>query len=155
MLMVSCHQQLLLEERKGEDGESDPALACNCEQCDAECSSNVLGTMQLDEWTGRTDAYDAQWFWEGPYPQNASLNALWGSAPNDVWAVGDSGAIIHRTGSDWNVSRSNVIVPLRGIWGSAADDVWVVGDGGVILNWDGQSWQQVPVDTSCPSGNCA
>lgn len=35
-----------------------------------------------------------KWCWENPRPQGNTLNGLWGTDPNNVWAVGDSGTIL-------------------------------------------------------------
>ncbi len=32
------------------------------------------------------------------------LYGVWGAAPDDVWAVGDHGTVIHWNGSDWSVT---------------------------------------------------
>jgi photosystem II stability/assembly factor-like uncharacterized protein len=59
---------------------------------------------------------------------------VWGSAPNDVWIVGEQGTILHYDGTNWNVSNSGTRTTLRRVLGTAADDVWVGGDNGVILH---------------------
>ncbi|HRI48700.1 MAG TPA: hypothetical protein PLW65_00845 [Pseudomonadota bacterium] len=71
----------------------------------------------------------------------ATLTAVWGSAPANVWAVGSvagplGGRILHYDGVRWTemASGSNA---LYGLWGSAADDVYAVGGiakSGSILN---------------------
>jgi hypothetical protein len=68
------------------------------------------------------------------------LNAVWGTAPGDIWVAGDKGTVL-RGGA---LGFSKLAVPtqlyLYGIWGSGRDDVWAVGEAGVILHWDGQRW---------------
>lgn len=68
------------------------------------------------------------------------LYRVWGSAANDVWAVGFGGAILHWDGSRWTAKASGTTDPFYGVWGSAANDVWAVGSKGMILHWDGGSW---------------
>ena len=56
------------------------------------------------------------------------------AAPNDVWAVGDNGTIIHWDGATWKESVAAFQVnkkkpDLHGVWGSGPNDVWIVGDG--------------------------
>jgi hypothetical protein len=72
-----------------------------------------------------------------------SLRAVWGSGANDVWAVGDSGAVLHGDGTAWAPVPSGTDRDLRGVWGSGASDVWAVGEGEVILHWDGRAWSTV------------
>lgn len=81
------------------------------------------------------------------------LWGVWGSSPDDVWAVGGSGfstatpTLLHRVAGAWQ----SVAVPtlshvevhgLFKVWGSEADDVWVVGQRGTLLHFDGTSWQE-------------
>jgi photosystem II stability/assembly factor-like uncharacterized protein len=62
------------------------------------------------------------------------VDAVWGSGPKDVYAVGDSGAIWHLdTTGKWTAQDSGTTNRLRAIWGSSAADVYAVGAGGTIL----------------------
>ena len=70
------------------------------------------------------------WCWYGPHPQGGALFGIWGSTSNNVWAVGDDGALIHWNGAYWQGSSSNTAKHLRDVWGSGASDVWAVGYGG-------------------------
>jgi hypothetical protein len=70
----------------------------------------------------------------------ANLNAIWGSAPDDIWAVGDYGAIVHWDGQAWSAVPSGTTYILSGVWGSGRDDVWAVGSFGTVLHWDGTAW---------------
>jgi hypothetical protein len=106
---------------------------------------------------------------------SAVLNAVWGSAPNDVWAVGGGsssgptdgnfgpGVILHWNGSVWS-SASWSPPPgdrtvLQGVWGSGPDDVWAVGGASmdpaqqtVVLHWDGNTWKAVDLNGLTPDG---
>ena len=67
-------------------------------------------------------------------PTTETLHAVWGAAPNDAWAVGESGTILHWDGSAWKPALAafpaNKKKPhLYGVWGSGPDDMWIVGDG--------------------------
>jgi hypothetical protein len=63
----------------------------------------------------------------------AAVDALWGSDPHDLWAVGKT--IWHWNGSVWSKDTSVVPdVPLRAVWGSGALDVWAVGELGIVLH---------------------
>jgi hypothetical protein len=83
------------------------------------------------------------WCWSSPTPQGNALRAVWGATATDVWAVGESGAIVHWNGAAWATSASGSTADLRGVWGSGARDVWAVGDAGAIVHWDGAAWSRV------------
>ncbi|AKU99117.1 hypothetical protein AKJ09_05781 [Labilithrix luteola] len=74
------------------------------------------------EWT-----YTKRNYWE------RSIEAVWGAAPDDTWAIGLAGLVMHWNGSAWAPAITRVTdlpVPNRfvGIWGKSSDDMWVVGD---------------------------
>ena len=72
------------------------------------------------------------------------LEGIWGSGPNDIWAVGDNGTIrrLRNGASRWDIVPSPTTEPLHAIWGSGANDVWAVGDNGTILHFDGTGWKK-------------
>lgn len=88
---------------------------------------------------------DLAWRWQNPLTRGNSLTAVWGSAANDVWAVGEAGVIVHWDGSRWTLVPSGATNSLHGVWGSAADDVWAVGEAG-LLHWDGATWSTYAVE---------
>ena len=69
-----------------------------------------------------------------------SLLGVWGSAWNDVFAVGTGGTILHYNGAVWNTMASGTTDHLVGVWGSAWNDVFAVGTGGTILHYNGVAW---------------
>ncbi|MDF2692676.1 MAG: Type fimbrial biosis protein PilY1, partial [Labilithrix sp.] len=66
-------------------------------------------------------------------PTTENLRAVWGSGPNDVWAVGELATIVHWDGQSWTLATSALPLgtkpDLNGIWGSGPEDVWAVGKG--------------------------
>ena len=81
---------------------------------------------------------------------DAELFDVWGSAPNDIWAVGANyaddlsatGVILHWDGSVWTIVEDNISYGLWRLWGSSSDDVWAVG-GASVFHWDGTYWSSV------------
>lgn len=85
-------------------------------------------------------------------PGDEIIYGVWGSAANDVWAVGgdedapDTGGTVWRfdgatwTRQDLSGVRAAGLPLLFKVWGRAADDVYAVGRLGVILHWDGTRW---------------
>lgn len=91
------------------------------------------------------------WCWENPLPQGVELSAVWSLAPDDVWAVGPYGTILHYDGMNWSMVPSGTDSSLNALWGRAANDVWTVGEHGLALHWDGSKWSPVP--TGLPGVN--
>lgn len=97
-------------------------------------------------------------------PSSEQLSAVWGFAPDDVWAVGDNGGtgeIIHWDGRAWTPFQAPEVTaalyypagPLHAVWGAAPDDVWAGGgEGGfwTMLHWDGKSWSALEDGISPP-----
>jgi hypothetical protein len=62
---------------------------------------------------------------------------VWGSGPNDVWAVANDASdrgIFHWDGHSGSSNPTTIGGQLTGVWGSGANDVWIVGLGGMILH---------------------
>lgn len=86
-------------------------------------------------------------------PTEQDLWGVWGSAPDDVWAVGGvpfpggEPTIVRWNGDVWTrvevpeLMRANVFAFFK-VWGSGPDDVWIVGQRGVVLHWDGESFTE-------------
>ena len=88
-----------------------------------------------------------QWCIESPPPEipsTAMLHAVWALDENDVFAVGDGGAILRRlNGTDWFAMPSGTTSNLRSVWGSGPSDVWAGGVSGTLLHYNGTSWSLV------------
>jgi hypothetical protein len=79
----------------------------------------------------------------------ATLEAVWGAARNDLWAVGDKGTILHGTApGQWRSFPSPTTAHLYALWGARADSIWAVGAGGAAIHWDGNAWSAQPIATS-------
>jgi hypothetical protein len=72
-----------------------------------------------------------------------TLYGIWGTSPADVFAVGESGSILHFDGANWDSMSSGVSGILFSVWGSSSTDVFVVGETGVICHYDGDSWSSM------------
>jgi alpha-tubulin suppressor-like RCC1 family protein len=75
-----------------------------------------------------------------------TLLSVWGSGPNDVFAVGE-GIILHYDGITWSEmpGTSNTFL---GVWGSSPDDVFAVGWESAILHYNGTAWSEMATDTA-------
>jgi len=79
-----------------------------------------------------------------------TLYGVWGSAPNDVVAVG-SGVILHFDGSQWSTALTDPSKEFHSVWGN-----WIVGNvgcgsNGVIMSpgFNG-AWSPLPIGTVAP-----
>ena len=73
-----------------------------------------------------------------------NLSDVWGTASNNLWAVGKSGTILRWNGATWaEVAGVPTKAVLNAIWGSGNDDIWSVGKDGVIVRWNGVSWAEI------------
>lgn len=79
-----------------------------------------------------------------------SLRAVWGSGPNDVWAVGSAPVALHWDGRAWNEVPfgGRLEGSLNGLWGSGPRDIFAVGGGGMILHFGGASWSRMQAPSS-------
>lgn len=80
---------------------------------------------------------------------------IWGSSPDDVFAVGGlgraAGFVWHWDGTRW----ANVALPpgfggqsLFKVWGTRRGDAWIVGTDGAVLHWNGTSLDIVNAGTT-------
>ncbi len=83
-------------------------------------------------------------------PQAANkpgFSSITGTGPQDIWAVGTAGTLIHFDGQRWSDASSYWGGSLKRLYGTGAKDVWAVGEHGVILHYDGSAWFRVPSST--------
>lgn len=77
-----------------------------------------------------------------------SLNAIWGSSADDVWAVGPGGNVAHFDGQSWSVVDVGLkdvdASSLFAVTGTGPTDVWAVGRLGMVAHYDGVSWTTGP-----------
>ncbi len=78
-----------------------------------------------------------------PSAVTSGIEAVWGSAADNVFTVGLSGTIQHFDGSRWVHQESGTTSSLRAIWGSGPADIWAVGGLGALLHYDGSGWRLV------------
>jgi hypothetical protein len=73
-----------------------------------------------------------------PIGPDTAIRDVWGSASNDVYAVGYNDTIIHYDGNgafNWTFEDPGTSgVMYTGIWGSSTSDIFAVGTGGTILH---------------------
>lgn len=77
-------------------------------------------------------------------PDTSWLNAVWGSGPGDVYAVGLGGVILHSTGDDvWTPQKTGRPYDLHSVFGSSATDVYAVENEAVLHSQGDGHWSVV------------
>ncbi|MCH7974860.1 MAG: hypothetical protein IH949_13445 [Bacteroidetes bacterium] len=75
-----------------------------------------------------------------------TLQRIWGSSPQDVWAIGPGGdadkTIYHFNGVNWETDGISRPLAPTAIFGFAPDNVWIGGNGGEFWHYDGQNWNK-------------
>ncbi|MFH0801224.1 MAG: IPT/TIG domain-containing protein [bacterium] len=79
--------------------------------------------------------YDGTAWSEMSLPNVGFLSGVWGSGANNVFAVGNGGAILRYNGSTWNQVISGTTNPLFCVWGAGTTDYFSGGSGGTILHY--------------------
>lgn len=74
-------------------------------------------------------------------PATEELQAVWGTSPSDVWAVGNRACVLHYDGTQWSrieVRGLGARKPdLYTVWTGTPGKVWIGGDG-VVLTLGGE-----------------
>lgn len=92
--------------------------------------------FKLGHYTGAATAVCATC---GPYTD--AVYSIWGSATNDVWAVGDNGTIRHWDGSQWTLQPQLITREWQEVTGWAANDVIAMAKFSGVYAFDGTSWK--------------
>ena len=71
---------------------------------------------------------------------------IWGSSPNDVWAVGPGSSynktIWHYDGNNWETDEIYRNINPRALWGFSSDKIFIGGQDGKIWRFDGSQWNK-------------
>ncbi|MDF2694902.1 MAG: hypothetical protein K0S65_3285, partial [Labilithrix sp.] len=70
-------------------------------------------------------------FCSAPFPvsREASLNSVWGTGPDDVWAVGTRGTILHGNQDGFTPVPTDIDGIFFAVWGTSKNDIWTVAGG--------------------------
>lgn len=72
------------------------------------------------------------------------VNALWGTADTNAWAVGARGLLVHHDGFGWSAQPAATDKRrLNGLWGMPeGSPAYAVGEAGTVLVFSGASWSR-------------
>jgi hypothetical protein len=111
----------------------------------------VWGSDSQNVWAcgiGKIWRRDMTTGWAVAHNVSGAMNDVFGRGPNDVWVVGNAGAVHHWNGTQWTQETTGTTAQLRGVWTAPGAPVFVVGGDGVILQYDGTSWTTMPSPTT-------
>jgi hypothetical protein len=74
--------------------------------------------------------------WENPVPSGV-FRGIWGSSPNNIYAVGSAGNIQHYQNGQWNREVSETQYSIEDVWGSGPTDVYAAVDANIVLRSTG------------------
>jgi hypothetical protein len=87
--------------------------------------------------------------WSLSYATGSRLNEVLWPEPENLWAVGDNGLVLHSSdsGQGWSVITPPTPIDLHCAASCSSDSLWVAGEGGTVLNTGdgGLTWQDHPV----------
>src|SRR5262249_33082558 len=87
------------------------------------------------------------WCWYRPTPSGNTVEAIYATAPDNLWVIGDAGTVLQWNGTSWR-SPALPAPPFRAsmnlgmVHGRGPDDMWVAGLN-EIYHWDGAAWTLV------------
>jgi len=85
------------------------------------------------------DLCGGEWCWDHPQPfGRVTLRSVLALAPDDVWAAGGGGNVVHWNGQRWQQVPIGSNQAVQRIWSADRRSVWLVGSGGLVLEWDGE-----------------
>jgi hypothetical protein len=79
--------------------------------------------------------------WQAVYEQGIVIHSIWGTAPDDIFAVGHQAAL-HFDGTSWTRTGQGTFDTdqVQAVWGYRSNDVWACGQNRDIYHFNGQDW---------------
>lgn len=104
-----------------------------------------------NKWAGRAFRYDGAGWQPMQLPSSVgSLLDVWGSAPDEVWAVSNLSQILHYDGVHWRIvvdhPPDDIRVGPAAIWGAGPEEVFVLLSPNRVLHYDGgppSQWTEI------------
>ncbi len=87
-----------------------------------------------------------QWRCDNPEMREMAapaLESIDGSAPDDLYAVGEKGTILHYNGKAWQECESPTNRPLSRVYSVSRDEVYICGNDGLIFKGNKDQWDYI------------
>lgn len=112
-------------------------------------SSDIWASSSADVWVvgydGRAAHYDGS-SWSGHNIGSQFNSSVWGSGPEDVYAMGTFD-LVHYDGTSWSEIELDGSGAGDGqVWGTGPTDVWVLTDSYDLHHYDGSAWSIIETD---------
>lgn len=91
------------------------------------------------------------WGLRAPTYPEVHYNAVWGSAKDNVWIVGDEGMALHYDGRQWQALPTGTNDRLLAVWSPGASEAWVAGENRKVWHYVGGVWTSTTLNG--PGGN--
>ena len=121
--------------------DGDVAFAVGGHPVDTGPPDPIILMRQNGEWT------------KVPIPETdrvfRALFKVWGTARDNVYAVGARGVVLHYDGVHWTQEVSNTVRDIVSLWGTGPDNILAVGgrSNGMLLAFDGVEWRETILET--------
>ncbi len=116
--------------------------------------TGIFGFSENDIWvvTGGTFGKATNWngsnwveysFFPPPIDTVWGLYEIWGSSPDDVWAAGDNGSLIHWDGIEWTIIKTDISEEITALYGTADNDIYLAATSGnhsALYHYNGTEW---------------
>ena len=68
---------------------------------------------------------------------------VWGTGPDNVYAIGSKGVIVHFDGSTWRQELAGTAKDFVSLWGTGPNNIVAVGgrSNGMVARWNGTQWR--------------
>ena len=105
-----------------------------------------------DESTGSIWHYDGStWALDESAPSTDLLVWVHAFSDEEVWIVGEGGAVLRGSVGAWEPLSVGTTEPLWGVWGRSASDLWIVGGDvlegtPLVYHWDGSTFTPEVID---------
>jgi hypothetical protein len=124
-------------------------VCCAGGGCAARAICDGAVCIAADVWasgSGGTYHFDGSWKPSFLGSNNVPFNAIWGTSPTNIVAVGNNGLVARYDGHTWtrDVSEgTDTALTLYSVSGTGTDDIWA---GGIdrFAYFNGSSWTSVP-----------
>lgn len=111
--------------------------------------SGAPGDVWLGGWSEvyRSDGQEIWPVGKRSLPAYEVLLAIGGTSPDDLWAAGQAGTILHRDSLGWSSEKTGWSGVIWAMAARGRDEAWAAGSEGLVGRWDGRSWKRLEVPT--------